>query len=101
MITRRLISRSLAGTLRKLVAVGTARLRCMLATIMALAPRMRLPASSCGAAEPSAGGVAAGVFAGAAAAGACAGAGAAVTGAAGAVVATATESSSPSVLATA
>ena len=45
-MTRRLTSSSLAGTLRKLVAVGTPRLRSMLATIMAPAPRMSWPASA-------------------------------------------------------
>src|SRR3954447_5360956 len=38
-MTRRLTSSSLAGTSRKLVAVGTSRLASMLATIRAAAPR--------------------------------------------------------------
>ena len=39
---RRLTSSSLAGTLRKLVAVGTSRLASMLATMRAAAPRIGL-----------------------------------------------------------
>src|SRR5688572_1663601 len=45
-MTLRLTSSSLAGTLRKLVAVGTVRLRAMLAAIVALTPRMGVPGSS-------------------------------------------------------
>ncbi len=41
-MTRRLTSRSLAGTSRKLVAVGTSRLASMLATMRAPAPRIGL-----------------------------------------------------------
>ena len=48
----RLTSSSLAGTLRKLVAVGTARLRSMLATISAPAPRMGLPTGAAAARRP-------------------------------------------------
>ena len=54
-MTLRLTSSSLAGTLRKLVAVGTARLRSMLATIAAPAPRIGSPGSSTGVAAGSAG----------------------------------------------
>ena len=50
MITLRLTSSSLAGTLRKLVAVGTVRLASMLRAIAAPAPRIGLPGSSTGAA---------------------------------------------------
>ncbi len=42
-MTLRLTSSSLAGTLRKLVAVGTSRLASMLRTIAAPAPRIGLP----------------------------------------------------------
>src|SRR5689334_9131999 len=42
----RLTSRSLAGTCRTLVAVGTAKLATMLATIVAPAPRMGSPVPS-------------------------------------------------------
>src|SRR6478736_2065078 len=48
--TRRLTSKSLAGTLRKLVAVGTVRLRSMLATTAAPAPRIGLLGSAVAAA---------------------------------------------------
>src|SRR6056297_688324 len=48
LITLRLTSSSLAGTLRKLVAVGTVRLRSMLAAIAAPTPRIGLPGSSSG-----------------------------------------------------
>ena len=67
----RLTSSSLAGTSRKLVAVGTPRLRSMLATISAPAPRMGLPTGAAAVA-----GAAAGAAAGSGAAG---GAGAAAT----------------------
>ena len=40
LMARRFTSRSRAGTLRKLVAVGTVRLRSMLATMAAPEPRM-------------------------------------------------------------
>ena len=40
LMARRLTSKSRAGTLRKLVAVGTVKLRSMLATIAAPEPRM-------------------------------------------------------------
>src|SRR6476659_331614 len=66
----RLTSSSLAGMLRKLVAVGTARLRSMLATMSAPAPRIGFPTGS--AAEVAAAGPAAG-------SGAAGGAGAAAT----------------------
>src|SRR3954470_17688693 len=49
----RLTSSSLAGTSRKLVAVGTVRLRSMLAAIAAPAPRIGSPISSCAAAGRS------------------------------------------------
>ena len=60
-MTVRLTSSSLAGTLWKLVAVGTARLASMLATMRAAAPRMRLRGSPSAAARlgrtgPAAGG---------------------------------------------
>src|SRR5918994_2469 len=45
-MTRRLTSSSLAGTLRKLVAVGTSRLASMLVTMRAAAPRSGSPGSS-------------------------------------------------------
>src|SRR5690606_30342455 len=45
-MTRRLTSSSLAGTSRKLVAVGTPRLASMLATMRAAAPRSGSPGSS-------------------------------------------------------
>ena len=45
-MTLRFTSSNLAGTLRKLVAVGTVRLRSMFAAIAAPAPRMGLPGSS-------------------------------------------------------
>ena len=45
-MTRRLTSSSLAGTSRKLVAVGTPRLASMLATMRAAAPRMGFASSS-------------------------------------------------------
>ena len=72
-MTRRLTSRSLAGTSRKLVAVGTSRLAAMLATMRAPAPRMGSPTTSAGAAV----GAAAGAGAASAVAGAVAAAGAA------------------------
>ena len=46
LITLRLTSSNFAGTLRKLVAVGTSRLACMFRTIAAPAPRIGLPLSS-------------------------------------------------------
>src|SRR3954464_13678069 len=57
LITLRLTSSSLAGTLRKLVAVGTVRLRAMLAAIVAPTPLIGWPGSpgspvATGAAEP-------------------------------------------------
>ena len=52
-MTRRLTSRSLAGTWRKLVAVGTPRLASMLATIRAPAPRSGSPTGAAGAARPA------------------------------------------------
>ena len=70
MITLRLTSSSLAGTTRKLVAVGTPRLASMFDTITAPAPRIGSPTSP---AAPAAG---AGAAAGAAAAGSGVGAGA-------------------------
>src|SRR5690349_948423 len=64
LMTRRLTSSSLAGTLRKLVAVGTARLRSMFATTAAPAPRLGSPGSPAGV-EASGGGVSAATAAGA------------------------------------
>src|SRR5829696_4863488 len=81
LMTLRLTSSSLAGTLRKLVAVGTVRLRAMLAAIAAPAPRIGVPGSWAG----SPGWPVATGFAGAP--GACAGRVAAPVGAAGAPVA--------------
>src|SRR5215204_3188627 len=46
LITLRLTSSNLAGMSRKLVAVGTDRLRSMLAAMATLAPRMGSPTSS-------------------------------------------------------
>src|SRR6188472_675766 len=74
----RLTSSSLAGTSRKLVAVGTPRLRSMLATISAPAPRIGFPtgpASEAAAAGPAAGSGAAGAGAVATAGGGGAGVG--------------------------
>src|SRR4051812_16965859 len=48
LITLRLTSSSLAGTLRKLVAVGTVRLRAMLAAIVAPTPLIGWPSSLAG-----------------------------------------------------
>src|SRR6478735_4806292 len=45
LITWRLISSNLAGTLRKLVAVGTSRLLAMLLAMARPAPRINLPGS--------------------------------------------------------
>src|SRR5690349_8668834 len=45
-MTRRLTSSSLAGTLRNDVAVGTVRLRSMLATMAAPAPRIGSPSTA-------------------------------------------------------
>ncbi len=47
-MTLRFTSRSLAGTCRKLVAVGTARLASMFATTRAAAPRSGSPSGSLG-----------------------------------------------------
>src|SRR5438552_12394059 len=58
----RLTSSSRAGTTRKLVAVGTARLASMLATIRAAAPRIGWPATA-GTAAAGLAGAAAGGFA--------------------------------------
>src|SRR5215207_1077312 len=63
-MTLRLTSSSLAGTFRKLVAVGTARLRTMLAAIAAPAPRIGSPSGGSGATTGGAG-AAAGAAAGA------------------------------------
>src|SRR5215203_1564863 len=63
LMTLRLTSSSFAGTLRKLVAVGTPRLRSMLATMTAPTPRMGDPVSG------DVAGLAAGEVAGVAAAG--------------------------------
>src|SRR5262245_41273763 len=73
LMTLRLTSRSLAGMFRKLVAVGTARLRSMLATMSAPAPRIGSPTGPGSAAGASGGDGAAGVVAGAAGGGAGAG----------------------------
>ena len=73
LMTLRLTSSSLAGTLRKLVAVGTARLASMLRAMAAPAPRIGFPGSSTGSTLASAPFVAAGAGA---AVGAAAGAGA-------------------------
>src|SRR5262245_22243621 len=75
LMTRRLTSRSLAGTSRKLVAVGTARLRSMLATTAAPAPRIGSPGSGAVAAGSVAGTGAAAGGAGVLGAGAAVGAG--------------------------
>src|SRR6187200_2377694 len=80
-MTLRLTSSSLAGTLRKLVAVGTVRLRAMLAAIVAPTPRIGVPGSSVTLAGSPGCPVATGVVG---APGACAGRGAAVVDAAGA-----------------
>src|SRR5688572_11018551 len=63
-MTLRLTSRSLAGTLRNVVAVGTVRLFSMLVAIAAAAPLIGLPASS---PFPAAGAAGLGAGAGAAA----------------------------------
>ena len=55
LMTWRLTSSSLAGTLRKLVAVGTVRLRSMLVAIAMPAPRIGSPGSSAGTAGAAAG----------------------------------------------
>ena len=81
-MTLRLTSSSLAGTLRKLVAVGTARLRSMLAAIAAAAPFSAVPGSS-----STTGLAGAGLAGGAATLGVVVGAGAAAGSAAGAGVA--------------
>src|SRR5690606_6571224 len=74
-MTLRFTSRSLAGTSRKLVAVGTPRLASMFATMRAAAPRIGVPFGSTG--STAAGAAAfAGAFAGAEAAGGAAGEGA-------------------------
>src|SRR5437773_6306344 len=86
----RLTSSSRAGTTRKLVAVGTARLASMLATIRAAAPRIGWPATA-GTAAAGLAGAAAGL-AGAAAGLACAAGSAVSAGAAPAVVAVAATS---------
>ncbi len=52
-MTRRLTSRSLAGTSRNDVAVGTSRLASMLATIRAPTPRIASPGSSAASAAAS------------------------------------------------
>src|SRR3954466_273631 len=57
-ITRRLISSSLAGTSRKLVAVGTSREATMLAAMRAAAPRSGWPTGALGAAGAAAAGAA-------------------------------------------
>src|SRR3954452_23627876 len=75
LMTLRLTSSRRAGTLRKLVAVGTPRLRSMLATMAAPAPRIGSPASA----------VPAGAAAGAGGAVAVGGDGAVAVGVAGAV----------------
>src|SRR5215204_4837073 len=54
-MTLRLTSRSLAGTFRKLVAVGTSRLASMLATMRAAAPRRGSPGGWAGASVVCAG----------------------------------------------
>src|SRR5262245_54114271 len=99
-MTLRLTSSSLAGMLRKLVAVGTSRLLAMLVAIAAAAPRIGWPDSS-----PAAAGVAAGAAAdptagsaagaGARVAAGGAGAGAAGGGAAGAGASTCFGAASP------
>ncbi len=92
----RLTSSSLAGTSRKLVAVGTARLRSMLATMAAPAPRIGSPRSPAGASGAGGAGAAAvgagavGAGADAPLAGAAVGGGAGMTAGAAGAVATAT-----------
>ncbi len=78
----RLTSRSLAGTWRKLVAVGTPRLASMFCTMRAAAPRNGSPSGSVGTGGTAAGaGAAAGGTTGAGAAtGPSAAAGAGATG---------------------
>ena len=66
LMTLRLTSTSLAGMLRKLVAVGTWRLRCMLAAMAAPAPRIGTPGSSVAATDGVAEAAAATVAGGAA-----------------------------------
>jgi hypothetical protein len=82
LMTLRLTSSSLAGTLRKLVAVGTPRLRSMFWAIATPAPRIGSPISSPAGAgdDGAAGAVATGAGAGVAASGA-AGAGVSTVGA--------------------
>src|SRR3954454_22542867 len=72
LMTLRFTSRRRAGTLRKEVAVGTPRLRSMLATMAGPAPRMGLSTSL----PPAGGGGVAAVGAGAAGPGAVVGLGA-------------------------
>ncbi len=64
----RLTSSSLAGTWRKLVAVGTPRLASMFCTMRAAAPRIGSPSGSVGASAGAGAGAAAGAAAGAVAA---------------------------------
>src|ERR1700761_4653404 len=80
--TRRLTSRSRAGTVRTLVAVGTARLASMLATMREAAPRSGVDSSFSGRPDGAAAGAGAFVEAGVAGRAAPAGAASLTPGAA-------------------
>src|SRR5215207_673328 len=87
LITMRLSNSSLTGTDRTLVAVGTARLASMLATVRAAAPRRMTLSTSPGPALGAGGAGALAAGAGAAAGAGCAGAGSVSAGAAGVALA--------------